>query len=78
MRLRYNWAVKGVPSICACGQANDIDHCLTCKKGGYVIMRHNALRNAEAMLLKEVCHDVKIEPALIPIEGEQLYRSTAT
>eukprot|EP00794_Sanderia_malayensis_P013415 gene13415-14791_t len=29
-------------------------------------MRHNAVRNLEAELLQEVCHDVKIEPKLIP------------
>ena len=66
--LRYSWEVKGIPKYCACGTKNSTDHCLTCKKGGYVSLRHNALRNTEAALLKEVCHDVKIEPVLMPIE----------
>ena len=35
------------------------------KKGSYVSMRHNAIRDVEAKLLKEVCTDVKIEPVLI-------------
>ena len=75
--LRYGWKINGVPDTCACGLENDVDHALTCKRGGYVIMRHNALRNAEAALLKEVCHDVRLEPELIPIQGEELHSSTA-
>ena len=60
-----------LPSFCACGGKNDLDHVLTCPVGGYTIMRHNALRDTEADLMKEVCRDVKIEPALIPIPNEQ-------
>ena len=37
---------------------------------GYVAMRHNRVRHLEAELMKEVCHDVRIEPELLPIEGE--------
>ena len=74
--LRYNWKVKGIADICVCGKDNDIDHCLTCKRGGYVIMRHNALRDAEAKLLEEACKDVKLEPALIPIDDEILPNGT--
>ena len=33
-------------------------------------MRHNQMRNLEAQLLSEVCKDVVIEPALLPINGE--------
>ena len=76
--LRYNWPVKGMSSTCACGKPNDIDHSLTCKKGGYVIMRHNALRNTEAALLNEVCRDVNIEPDLIPVDDEELRSSTTS
>ena len=39
---------------------------MTCGNGGYVIKRHNVLRNLEAKLLENVCKDVKIEPALLP------------
>ena len=35
-----------------------------------MIMRHNNLRDVNAEFQKEVCHDVKVEPMLIPIEGE--------
>ena len=65
IRLRYGWEIEGLPRFCACGQKNDVDHCLTCKKGGYVSLRHNALRDTEAAIMKEVCYDVKLEPALM-------------
>ena len=33
-------------------------------------MRHNRVRDLEAALMKEVCHNVQIEPELLPIDGE--------
>ena len=63
--LRYGWKVKDMPAHCACGAANSIDHVLICKRGGYVSMRHNVLRDVEAKLLEKVCCDVRVEPALI-------------
>jgi hypothetical protein len=35
-------------------------------KGGYTVMRHNNVRDAEAEILRLVCKDVDIEPPLIP------------
>ena len=66
--LRYNWKIKDVHNFCACGAKNDIDHVMTCKKGGYVSFRHNALRDTKAELLKEVCRDVRTEPLLLPTD----------
>ena len=68
--LRFGWEIKDTPVFCACGSKNSIDHILTCKLGGYVSMRHNALRDTEANLMKEVCRDVKVEPELIAIESD--------
>ena len=68
--VRYGWEIPGLPKFCACGDKNDLDHLLTCKKGGYVTMRHNFLRNTEAKILEEVCKDVKLEPELIPTQLE--------
>ena len=46
-------------------------------KGGYVHLRHNQIRDIEAKLLSEVCHDVVIEPPLLPLTGKQFpLRST--
>ena len=75
--LRYNWAIKDLPRYCSCGTENDINHCLTCKKGGYVILRHNHIRDTEAKIMKEVCFDVQTEPILTPlVPGENMMRST--
>ena len=63
--LRYGWQIPETPVFCGCGERNSFDHILTCKKGIYVSMRHNTIRDVEAKLLKEVCTDVKIEPVLI-------------
>ena len=40
-------------------------------------MRHNEVRDITAKLLDEVCHDVKIEPPLIPLNRERLHLGTA-
>ena len=48
--LKYHWRIPNTPSCCLCGVKNDIDHALSCKKGGYVLMRHNRIR--------EVCSDL--------------------
>ena len=47
-----------------------MDHALSCMLGGYVGMRHNRVRDLEAALMKEVCHNVQIEPELLPIADE--------
>ena len=67
VRLRYGWQIPNVPALCVCEKKNSIDHTLTCKHGGYLIFRHNKIRDANAEFLREVCHDVKTEPELIPI-----------
>ena len=33
-------------------------------------MRHNRVRDLEADLMREVCHDVQIEPELLPLGNE--------
>ena len=42
------------------------------KKGGFVSIRHNDLRDLTANMLSEVCKDVEIEPRLTPLTGEVL------
>ena len=70
--LRYGWDIPNSPSYCACGVKNSVNHTLICKKGGYVSMRHNNIRDLNAELQREVCRDVAIEPALIPLDNEQI------
>ena len=76
IHLRYGWQISDMPKHCACGKANNIEHTLTCKKGGFVSMRHNAVRNTEAALMEEVAKDVVIEPPLIPVGNVQLAAGT--
>ena len=76
--LRYGWKIKNTHNTCACGELNSIDHALVCKKGGYVALRHNALRDTEAALMDQVCKDVQIEPSLLPVGGVQLNNGANT
>ena len=69
MCLRYDWKVPNTLSYCQCGVKNDINHTLTCKKGRYVIMRPNRVRDLEGELMQEVCSDVKVEPELLPLDN---------
>ena len=70
--LRYDLCLNGVPRNCACGKKFSVNHSLTCNLGGYTMMRHDAVRNTTAELLREVCSDVQIEPSLLPVTGEDL------
>ena len=70
--LRYGWNIPNMPHFCGCGIKNSIDHTLICKKGGYVAMRHNNLRDLNVTLQKEVCRDVVSEPRLLPLENEEV------
>ena len=54
-----------------------IDHALVCHKGGYTITHHNALRDLNATLLREVCSDTSTEPPLQPLSGEGMELLTA-
>ena len=50
---------------------------MSCKKGGFITVRHNDLRDLNANLLTEVCKDVDIEPHLLPVTGETFDNRTA-
>ena len=63
--------------MCTCGSIFNIEHALTCKKIWLITLRHNRLRNRTASLLKEVCHDVRIEPTLQKLTGEQFKQRAA-
>ena len=77
MRIRYGYQLTRLPEKCACGAHFDLQHALSCKKSGFVTLRHNMIRDVTARLLKEVCHDVRVEPQLLPITGEDLKKSNS-
>ena len=72
VRLRYDWPIPDNPSVCVCGSMFTVDHAMICQRGGLVIQRHNEIRDLQAELLDMVCYDVKVEPPLQPITGEEL------
>lgn len=74
--LRYGWEPARLPAICACGQRFDVEHALSCPRGGFVASRHNEIRDVLGDLLSDVCKDVSVEPPLQPLSGE-LFRSRA-
>ena len=74
--MRYDLHLSNVPRKCSCGEAYSINHCLTCKNGGFVIMRHNAVRDLTHELLYDVCKDVRVEPELLPVVGKELTLGT--
>ena len=51
------WELYRTPIYCRCGSK-------------FVSLRHNDVRNITATLLKEVCHDVRVEPILQQLTGE--------
>ena len=55
IKLRYDWEITDLTSVCVCGEAFNVDHAMFCRKGGFVIQRHNELRDLEAEMLDMVC-----------------------
>ena len=78
IQIRYNILLKRLPILCVCGDSFNLQHALSCPKGGLVITRHNELRNLTAEILVEVCKNVVIEPLLTPLTGEELPKSSNT
>ena len=70
--IRYRWDLKRTPTSCACNKPFESDHAMQCPLGGYVIRRHNGVRDLFAKLLDSVAHEVQIEPQLQPLTGENL------
>ena len=53
--------------LCACNVQFSVDHAIVCQRGGFIIQRHNELRDLEAEMLRMVCNDVEVE-----VTGETL------
>ena len=74
--MRYGLEPLNLPTHCVCGEAFNVAHALSCPRKGYIISRHNEIRDLTAELLSEVCTDVEVEPTLIPV-GNHVLHSTA-
>ena len=55
IRIRNNWPLDRIPSTCACGSSFDLSHALSCKKGGFVSLRHNEIRDITSKFLEGLC-----------------------
>ena len=69
--LRYGLPLKRLPSHCGCSKVYTIQHALSCKKGGIVTLRHNEIRDNIGEMLPEFTNNVRIEPILQPLTGEE-------
>lgn len=74
VHLRYDWHIQDTPSTCICGDTFMVDHVMVCRQGGFIIQRHNELRDLEADMVNTVCHNVQVEPVLQEITREVLTR----
>ena len=72
LHLRYCWTPPRLPASCVCGQAFTVEHALSCSHGGYLGLSHNEVRDLLGEVLDEICVNVSLEPALKPLDGEQL------
>ena len=79
VKLRYNGEVPDTLFVCVCGDHFNVDHAMICKRArGFVIQRHNELRDLEAEMLRMVCNGIEIEPVLQDITGEEFKRGANT
>ena len=56
--------------MCPCGQKYNVIHALNCKKGGFVTMCHNNLRDFQADMPSKIVHHVETEPEVQSVTGE--------
>ena len=54
VKLRYDWSLSRLPTQCICGAQNDEQHALSCKKVGFMTLKHNHIRNVTAELLSQI------------------------
>ena len=77
VNIRYGWPLSQTPRTCSCENNFNIKHSLTCRKEGFIALRHNRRRNITHNLLKQVCHNVRVEPTLQKLTGEQFEQRAA-
>ena len=77
--LQYGFTPLLLPLHCVCGKDFTLSHALSCPHGAFPIIWHNEVRDLNACLMTEVCHDVQVEPHLHPLSGGVMqYRSAVT
>ena len=77
--LRYGFMIKNLPSTCECSAVNSADHCLSCPKGGFTIMRLDEVRHCFADISSHAgLRAVQTEKPLLPCDGFKLGPSVNT
>ena len=76
VRFCYGWGLTNIPSKYSSISKMDIQNPMSCKKGGFITIRHNDLCNMNENLLKELWKDVDIEPPLLHVMSEPLTKKT--
>ena len=76
IKIRYGWHLHRLPKNCEHGQNFNVEQVLSCKKGGFITIRHNKVRGTLANLLKMIFNDVKIEPPLLPLSVDSFRKNS--
>ena len=42
--LLYGWPIPDLPASCSCEESFNVQHAMSCKKGGFITLRHNEVR----------------------------------
>ena len=50
IRLLYKWQISNLPTSCPRGSKFDIQHSMSCKKGGFVYMGHNDFQDLKDLV----------------------------
>ena len=76
IRLWYGWKISNLSTSCPWGSRFNIQYNISCKKGDFITIRRNDLRDWTANITSEVCKNTEIEPKLTPLSGEELQGRT--
>jgi hypothetical protein len=66
-----------LPSSCVCRKPYTVDHSQICKRGGFILMRHDQPNMAFAAECGKVLRDVQLEPPLEALSGEEMRLKSA-
>ena len=72
MRMRFGIKPENIPDFCACRKPFTVTHSQVCPKGGYIIMRHDKIKNYLFKKVSQIYKDTQIEPKLHPVGEENL------
>ena len=65
LAIRYRKPLLSISGTCdGCSEPFDLDHALSCKRGGLIIQRHNEIRDAIGDLSNLVWNQVHREPII--------------